>query len=236
MISEIYVGTAEIDETYFEVYYSYGFTDQMCEKLLEGDEMKSITSEIISEKLLAIFGKTNTFRFSEEEIKNSVKEEIRRVANEERVELSGEVLDSLTDYTMDISGISVMLRFDTPAQYRTAVYDLDKGNMDFVNTFLGSLAKISFPIFPVFICVLYLVIVGIMAILGRKKDIAIPVADTAIYPSLSIFAFSIGEIFMPGTSEVTDYIFRYVFLISGLGVIFGAGLLVFYRYLDNKRA
>ena len=137
---------------------------------------------------------------------------------------------------MDISGISVMLRFDTPAQYRTAVYDLDKGNMDFVNTFLGSLAKISFPIFPVFICVLYLVIVGIMAILGRKKDIAIPVADTAIYPSLSIFAFSIGEIFMPGTSEVTDYIFRYVFLISGLGVIFGAGLLVFYRYLDNKRA
>ena len=83
--------------------------------------------------------------------------------------------------------------------------------------------------------VLYLGSLVILVFLSNRFDVSFSIANTAIYPSLAIFAFSIGEIFMPDASVVTDYIFRKVLVVSGAGVILGILLLVIYNHFFNKK-
>lgn len=234
-MTRVYVDDVEIDKQYFDGYYLYDFTEDMCRELLEGEKMKALTSDIMKERLMAIFHNTSKFDYTEEEIKSTIHDEVVRVAKEGGVELKSEGLEAVVDYTCDISGISTMLKFKTPAQYRTAIYDADRESIDYINSFLVTLSKISSPLYAVFMLVLYLGSLVILVFLSNRFDVSFSIANTAIYPSLAIFAFSIGEIFMPDASVVTDYIFRKVLVVSGAGVILGILLLVIYNHFFNKK-
>ena len=234
-MTRVYVDDVEIDKQYFDGYYLYDFTEDMCRELLEGEKMKALTSDIMKERLMAIFHNTSKFNYTEEEIKSTIHDEVVRVAKEGGVELKSEELEAVVDYTCDISGISTMLKFKTPAQYRTAIYDADRESIDYINSFLVTLSKISSPLYAVFILVLYLGSLVILVFLSNRFDVSFSIANTAIYPSLAIFAFSIGEIFMPDASVVTDYIFRKVLVVSGAGVVLGILLLVIYNHFFNKK-
>lgn len=230
-MSRVYVDSVEIDTQYFDGYYKYDFTEDMCKNFLEGEEMKKLTSEILTERLLAIFHNTKEFKFTEDGTKDVIRGEIKRVAEENNINLTDEGIEALTNYTCDISGISTMFKFNTPAQYRTAIYDADRESIDYINKFLIGLSKVSSPLFPMFMLLLYMISVAILIFLGYKLDLSMPVANTSLYPSIAIFAFSIGEIFMPDASVVTDYLFRKVLLVSGAGIVFGIMVMIIYKYL-----
>ena len=232
-MTKVYVNSVKIDEKYFDGYKLYDFTDDMCRDLLEGERMKSLTAEVMKDRFMAIFHNTSSFSFTFEDSKSVIREEIERVS-EGKAEVSEKGMDALVDYTADISGISTMYKFNTPAQYRTSIYDADRESIDFVNRFLLGLSKVSSPLFPLFMLLLYVLAVAMLIFLGEKYDISFSVANTAIYPSIAIFAFSLGEIFMPDASVVTDFIFKRILFISGAGILFGITILVVYRYLFVK--
>ena len=233
-LTKVYVNSVEIDTQYFDGLKLYGFTDEMCRKLLEGDTIKNITSDVMRDRFKAIFHNTEEFEISYDEVRSVVEKEIKKVADEGGLELKEKELKALTDYTCDISGISTMYKFNTPAEYRSSIYDADRDSIDFVNRFLVTLSKISSPLFSGFILILYLATIVIMIYLESRKRIVLPVANTALYPSIAIFSFSIGEIFMPDASKVTDFVFRNILFVSAAGIIFGVLLFAICRLFLSK--
>ena len=233
-MTRVYVDSVEIDTQYFDGLKLYGFTDDMCRNLLEGEEMKTLTADVMRDRFKAIFHDTKNFDVSYDEARTIVEKEILRVAGEGNLELEEKEIRALVDYTCDISGISTMYKFNTPAEYRTSIYDADRESIDFVNRFLLVLSKISSPVFAGFILLLYLSAVCVMIYLENKRKIILPAANTALYPSIAIFAFSIGEIFMPDASKVTDYVFRNILYVSAAGIVFGILLLVICKYIIGK--
>lgn len=235
-LTRVYVDSVEIDTQYFENLKIYGFTDEMCKNLLEGESLRNLTADVMRDRFKAIFHDTKDFEISYEEAKSIVREEIKRVAEEGGLRLEENEKRALTDYTCDISGISTMYKFNTPAEYRSSIYDADRNSINFVNQFLTGLSKVSSPVFSVFILCLYLTSVGIMMFMVEKKGVVLPAANTAFYPSIAIFAFSLGEIFMPDASKVTDYVFRNIFMVSAAGIVFGVLLLLMCRSFLGKGA
>lgn len=233
-MTRVYVDSVEIDTQYFDGLKLYGFTDDMCRSLLEGDEIKTLTADVMRDRFNAIFHNTNNFDVSYDEARSIIEKEILRVAGEGKIDLEEKEIKALVDYTCDISGISTMYKFNTPAEYRTSIYDADRESIDFVNKFLLALSKISSPFFASFILLLYLSAVCVMIYLENKRKIILPAANTALYPSIAILAFSIGEIFMPDASKVTDYIFRNIFCVSVAGIVFGILLLVICKFIIGK--
>ena len=233
-MTRVYVDSVEIDTQYFDGLKLYGFTDDMCRSLLEGDEIKTLTADVMRDRFNAIFHNTKDFDVSYDEARAVVEKEILRVAGEGKLDLEEKEIKALVDYTCDISGISTMYKFNTPAEYRTSIYDADRESIDFVNKFLLALSKISSPLFASFILLLYLSAVCVMIYLENKRKIILPAANTALYPSIAILAFSIGEIFMPDASKVTDYIFINILCVSAAGIVFGILLLVICKFIIGK--
>ena len=233
-MTRVYVDSVEIDTQYFDGLKLYGFTDDMCRSLLEGDEIKTLTADVMRDRFNAIFHNTKDFDVSYDEARAIVEKEILRVAGEGKIDLEEKEIKALVDYTCDISGISTMYKFNTPAEYRTSIYDADRESIDFVNKFLLALSKISSPLFASFILLLYLSAICVMIYLENKRNIILPAANTALYPSIAILAFSIGEIFMPDASKVTDYIFRNILCVSAAGIVFGILLLVICKFIIGK--
>ena len=233
-MTRVYVDSVEIDTQYFDGLKLYGFTDDMCRSLLEGDEIKTLTADVMRDRFNAIFHNTKDFDVSYDEARAVVEKEILRVAGEGKLDLEEKEIKALVDYTCDISGISTMYKFNTPAEYRTSIYDVDRESIDFVNKFLLALSKISSPLFASFILLLYLSAVCVMIYLENKRKIILPAANTALYPSIAILAFSIGEIFMPDASKVTDYIFINILCVSAAGIVFGILLLVICKFIIGK--
>lgn len=234
-LTRVYVDSVEIDTQYFDNLKIYGFTDEMCKNLLEGESLKNLTADVMRDRFKAIFHNTDAFEISYEDAEEVIEKEIERVVEEGGLVLKKGERGALTAYICDISGISTMFKFNTPAEYRTSINDADRGTIDFVNHFLIILSKLSSLVFSGFILLLYLSTICVTIYLENRKQIILPVANTALYPSIAILAFSLGEIFMPDASKVTDYVFRNIVFISAMGAVFGVLLLMVCKVLIGNR-
>ena len=219
-----------VDEKYYEHYYEYGLNEDQCRELLEGEEIKYLTADVMTERLRAIFKNIRRYNISFDEAKSKIKEEIRRVAGEGMDETS---LNALTDYTSDISGISTMFWYDTPDQYRTAIFDASKGDAEMSNSLLSALATLSSLPFIVITFLMFVTILGFLYFFD-KKDRKSSFLNITLYPSLAVLGFSIGEVFMPDASAITDYIFRTLSVSSLIGVFLGILIFILIYFLEKR--
>ena len=229
-LTHSFVEGKEVDEKYYEHYYEYGFTKDQCVSLLEGEGIKYLTADIMTERLRAIFRNTKSYSITLDEAKSSIREEVVKVMGEGMDETS---LSAVTDYTADISGISTMFWYDTPDQYRTAIFDASKTDAEMSNSLLHTLATLSSPMFMVLILLMFLSILVLLYFFdkGNRK---LSFLNIALYPALAVLGFSIGEVFMPDASEVTDYIFRLVAASSIIGILFGIVIFVLVWLMEDR--
>ena len=230
-----FVDNVEVDEKYFEHLMDYGFDEDMCRELLEGDEIRHLTADILTDRLRAVFKNTKSYELSFDESKELVKGYVKGVADNHSLKLEDKELNILTSYTCDISGISTMFLYDTPAKYRTAVFDVDKADIEAGNSLLQLLAFLTSPVFVVMNIVMYFIIIILLLVLGNKISLTMPIANTSLYPSIAILGFSFGEVFMMNANAVTDYIFRLLMISSGTGIIFGILLFFAVRFITSEQ-
>lgn len=229
-----FVDSKEVDESYYEHYLEYGFTNESCRELLEGEEIKHLTADVMVERLRAIFKNTHSYKTSLDEAKERIRAELIRVKEAQGLEMDETSLETLVDYTADISGISTMFWYDTPAEYRTAVFDASKSDTELSNSLLSTLATLSSPLFMLLIFAMFIVILALLWFFDKKEK-RVSFLNMTLYPALAVLGFSIGEVFMPDASAVTDYVFRLLALSSLIGIVFGVFMYIMIRLLEQRK-
>ena len=228
-----FVESRTVDEKYYEHYLEYGFTNESCKKLLEGKEIKYLTADIMTERMRAVFRGTKSYKISLEEAKSRIRKALVGVIDEQGLELDDTSITTLVDYTADISGISTMFWYDTPSEYRTAIFDASKGNTEMSNSLLETLALLSSPFFILIIFVMFIIVMVILYFLDtREKKFSF--LNVTLYPSLALLGFSIGEIFMPDAPAITDYVFRLIIISSIVGIVLGVGIFFLVKLLEGR--
>ena len=228
-----FVESKTVDEKYYEHYIEYGFSEDSCKRILEGEEIKYLTADVMVERMRAIFRDTKSYKISLDEAKESIRKILFDAAAEQGLELDDNALSALVDYTADISGISTMFWYDTPAEYRTAIFDTSKEDAEMSNSLLSILATLSSPLFMILLLVMFIIIMVILYFLDtREKKFSF--LNVTLYPSLALLGFSIGEIFMPDAPAITDYVFRLISISSIIGVLFGVGIFFLIRLLESR--
>lgn len=229
-----FIDSKEVETEYHEHYLEYGFSEDSCRKILEGDKLKHLTADIMAERLLVIFRGRERYTISREEAEDVIREELLSVSREQGLEVDEISITTLVDYTADISGISTMFLYDTPAEYRTAVFDTSKSDIEATSSLLSFLSTISSFWFILLIFLMYMTVLTILYFLD-KGDKVLSFLNTSLYPSLAVTGFSIGEIFLPDSSELTDYIFRLLTFSGIIGAGFGVGLYFLIKFLEKGR-
>lgn len=228
-----FVESRTVDEKYYEHYLEYGFTNESCKKLLEGKEIKYLTADIMTERMRAVFRGTKSYKISLEEAKSRIRKALVGVIDEQGLELDDTSITTLVDYTADISGISTMFWYDTPSEYRTAIFDASKGNTEMSNSLLETLALLSSPFFILIIFIMFIIVMVILYFLDtREKKFSF--LNVTLYPSLALLGFSIGEIFMPDAPAITDYVFRLIIISSIIGIVLGVGIFFLVKLLEGR--
>lgn len=228
-----FVESRTVDEKYYEHYLEYGFTNESCKKLLEGKEIKYLTADIMTERMRAVFRGTKSYKISLEEAKSRIRKALVGVIDEQGLELDDTSITTLVDYTADISGISTMFWYDTPSEYRTAIFDASKGNTEMSNSLLETLSLLSSPFFILIIFIMFIIVMVILYFLDtREKKFSF--LNVTLYPSLALLGFSIGEIFMPDAPAITDYVFRLIIISSIIGIVLGVGIFFLVKLLEGR--
>lgn len=238
-ISKKYIDNINIEESsYFENYMDYGFTEQMCKELLMSDSVKKIAARVMTERLNAIFNYSEKYTVTLSECMQAVQDKLIAINEQYELELSYEDISVLTSYTCDVSGITSMFVYDSPAAYRKSLLSVtqeDRENYRRYDNALQALSKVASLKFCLLLFVMYIICVIIACILMEEEE-KIPglVCDTVIYSSVFAFAVSLAAYFA--------YMERspIVRVISGVAAVTGVsgillGIIVFVCISKNWR-
>ena len=229
-MTRVFADSVEVDTEYYENYKIYGFTDEMCRELLEGDKIKGLTADVLTDRFLAIFKNTSSYSLTLDECKERIRGYIKETAG--GLELDETKVNALADYTCDISGISTMFIYNTPDEYRTSIFEADREKIEGSDNFLKFLSTLASPVLWGIMLLFYIVTLVMIYVLD-KGVFSMHSANTALYPSVAVLGFSIGEIFMPDASVVTDYIFRLLMITSVGGTVVGLIMYFIIRFLKE---
>lgn len=229
-LTNSYVSAVEIDEQYFVRYYEEGFTKDMCQSLFRDNNFRDVVSNVMSDRLSVIFDYRDYYIYPIEYCYNSITTIITDYNNNYGLNLDAKTIESLVKYTCDVSGISSMFIYDTPASYRDAIFEADASSYDGYNSIFEVIAVLSSLKLVISLGVMYFICLIILFILSFDGKEALPqtIADTIIVPSLICVGISLGEIcVITSTNEIQDYVFGHLLKISLLFLVIGIVLYVF---------
>lgn len=229
-----YVDSVTINDTYYDNYIIAGFSSEQANELLTGREIKMIVSEVMTEQFSALFSDSDTYVYEREDCENDIRNLITEYSGKNDIPLSDAQLSSLTTYTMDISGISGMYSYESPAAYRESIYD--KTTVEEYNSVFEVVKTLTSPNFIIITAVLFVVSVVITLFIGTKGESLKKVCDTIIYPSFLIMGVSLGYIFGASNGDVlTEYVFKMVFIGALICFILGLCPLVIITLYHRKK-
>ena len=225
-ISYAYVSSVDIDSHYSKNYYDYGFTEEICANFINSKEIYSVVAECMTERLLCIFKNADTYMHDKEYYESLVLEKLRKIDSEYGINLTPEQTNSLTAYTCDIIGVSSIFIYDSPAAYRTATFDDNKGNFESYNKLFILLAEISKIKYAIAVCVMYVICLVVLTITAHDNDkLHFILGDTAIMPGILLLALSVGQLVRNDITAVVKQVNKLSLLLSAIMIAIG-GLII----------
>lgn len=223
-----YVDAVQLDDTYFDNYIAAGFTNEQCYELLSGQEIKDCVAKVMYEQVSALFANSSTYTYDKETCYTEVKDIIFSYVSKNNIKLASEnSVDSLTNYTLDISGISAMYFYDSPAAYRQSIYSKESSAINDITDSFAVIAVLSSPVFIVTISVFLFICILIMAFIGTTKDTIWKIFNTFAYPALFIVGISLGYLFGASNNNILSrYVFSLFLMSSVLGLTI-SGVMLF---------
>lgn len=222
-LAKCYVSSNEISRDYVLYFKDVGVSEDLAMEFLTSDEFRDIVVDVMTDKMIVLFRHKDTYSVTRETCEDTLYQVLDAFLREHQITLEPKDLISLKDYTMNMSGLSAMFVYNTPAAYRTSLFDDGSEYADLNNTF-QILSEIASPVIPVVVFFMYIICVVLLFVfMWRYKEI-IPykAADTAIIPSIILLAFCFGELFcMKEPSTIQTYIFKTGIWLSLAGIIFG---------------
>ena len=219
-----YIANQNIPEDYYEAYQKRGFSKDQYEELLNGTEVRDLTAQVLSERLMGIFHYDSQYRFNQNTCSERIKEAIKKLSDKYGIILSDKDINSLSSYTMDICGISTMLLYDTPAAYRTALFDANSDDFKAIDSTLSVISKLDNILYPIVLCIMHIICIVYLCIVYKQdyNDLKYHVCSTMILPALFILAFSAGELFCIKTTSVTGIFLAKIGFFAGMvGIMIG---------------
>lgn len=213
-----YVDAVQLNETYFDNYIDAGFSEIQCSDLLSGQGMKDCVAKVMCEQVSALFSNSDAYTYDEDMCYEEVKGIISEYVFKNKIKLvSDDKIDTLTDYTMDISGISAMYIYGSPAAYRQSIYNRQSGKINDITNAFTFIAILSSPVFIITISLFLIICILIMSFVGNRENETIwKIINTFAYPALFIIGISLGYIFGASNNNIlSKYVFS-LFLISSL--------------------
>lgn len=232
-LCEKYVRQAEINTQYYDTYMEYGMTKQDCEDFLTGDGMYELTASVMTQRLTAIFKNNDSFYLSKDDCEKQIETFLQAYGVDESC------LSRLVSYTCDISGISSMFAYNTPAAYRQSIFEYseNKEQIEDATVLIEAVSFLCSPLFPLCLGIMYLICVIIVFFMTRyeKGNVVKTILSTIFSPAICLSGLCLGCILgLPKQSIVVYYVLKVV-LFTQIGFIFIGG--VFYiLFLDTPHA
>jgi len=220
----------EVGDDYMDHFEEYDISNKLANQLISSNEVKEVLSAVLSERLYSLFHNLSSYSVSYEECESKVSEFVR----EECEELSEEDIEAVTDYILDLSGVSILFIKDNPSDYKAYLFNSDSEDYEQIEALLNVIPLLSSAAFPFTLLGMYLFTIIILIVIGKRAVLGSTLANTSLYPSLALSGFALGEVLAGGTSEVVDYIFRIVLLFGVMGIVFGVVTFLISRKLVVK--
>ena len=215
-----YITEAELNTEYFENYENVGFTKDDCYRFLKSEEVTGVLCDVMTDRVDALFHNTENYIHTEDECYDRIRNALDNYCIKNGITLKDGKLNTLTKYTLDISGITAMFVYDSPAVYRTSIFEAEEGGKaEEYEASFKALASLTKPAIPAMFAIMYIISVVIMCILGGDL---FKVANTILYPSFLASGISLGYVFGASNGAVlSDYVFKSLLFSSGMCFIFG---------------
>lgn len=221
-LTKQYIDDVTISDTYFENYTDAGFSENNCREFLQSDTIKDMLANVMAERIYSIFDYDAEYSYTYDECYEVTYDVLSDFVADNNISLSGTKLETLTSYTLDITGATTMLNYDTPAAYKTAVFEADAEEFQTIDESLDLISALLKPKYPVICLIIYLIFVALLFISDKKgKDnLFLSVADTAIIPSLAVLVMSIIGL-IGNDAVLSSYIFKYLIVTGVCGLLLG---------------
>lgn len=224
---EKYISEIEVTDTYFENYKDAGFTEEQCYEFLGSDDIMDLTASVMSERIYSLFSYDAEYTHSADDCYDIIYDALSNYSDSNNIGLSNAKLSSLTSFTLNISGIQTMITYDTPAAYRTAIFEADEDDYAVINDSIKLISSLLSPGFSVFFLIMYLIGIVCMVLIYRKNPgkigkqaFAFKVCNSALIPSLAIIVLSVVGLFNI-SSTLSGYIFIILLIVSVIGALIG---------------
>lgn len=219
-----YVRSVTLNEDYFGNYEEAGFTEEETQNLLTDDGMYNIMSNVMSDRMLALFRYTDSYETSLDDCKEKIRGILEKY--NENGAVSESKISTLTDYTCDISGISAMFVYDTPLAYRESLFDTSGTENVITDTkILEGISRLSSWYFLLTVGLMYLFVLIILFFIKSREeagDMHTVIANTSLYPAFMLLGISIGELLgIQDTPIVTDFVFTHLLIVCIVGILWG---------------
>lgn len=192
--------TPEVISTFEEI----GLTQEDVNNIFSG-KVANITAKVMGDQLSVDFHYADHYQYTQDEITDEIRACVESYENP----------DVITTYVMNMTGLTSMLTYKTPAAYRKKLSEQIDGNVDRI--LQGISVLISIP----FICsivgmnlILSLLIVFLMD--TRDKYF---ISNIYIRPTIILLAFSMGEIIcFKKQMFFTNYICKTAAVVSSIAL------------------
>lgn len=232
-----YIDGVEVSTEYSEFYLESGLTEEMYQEIFSSKEMKDIIADVMYDRLSALVKNTDVYEHSKAECDERVRSVVEDVCNAHSLSLSEKKISSLTSYTSDISGITAMFIYNTPEMYRSSIFE-QAGGTEQNASFFQVAATLSNPAFPVCLAVAYVTLAALIWFLAgkeRREGLPFLYADTILYPSFIVIAFSFGELFGIRNTEIIIRYLSKIALTAGI-ISMTVGILALVFIITARKA
>lgn len=228
-----YVNSTKIDTQYFDNFLDAGFSEEECYEFLGGEEIKGLVSDVMCERIYALFKDSSSYKITSEYCEDKVRSMLKNTGKS----LSDKKLDVLTKYTLDISGITAMFIYDSPAAYRYSIYNDDSTKIGEYDSVFSVISTLSSPVFVFTLILMYAISLVLMFAVGTlNTDTLLLGCNTITYPSFLFIGISAGYLLGEGRANVTTaYVFTCLLIASAVCFIAGCLLFTLIYFTGKKR-
>lgn len=220
----------QINTAFLGPYIDAGFTEDESMTFITGDELKNFVAKVMSDRYYSIFHDVREFTYDMENGKEEISEILLKEIEKLGITIPDISFMELTDYTMDITGVSTMLASSTPEMYINYIFNLNNQTEDTVLGLSGISSVISFITVVIFFA-MYVISFVILCLLSKDVEkMPYYLSNTMFCPSVFILGLSIGEVFGFETDIIAKYIFEIGILVGILGILGSIAILFFAKH------
>lgn len=235
-----FVSGVDIEKSYYNNYTDYGFTSEICDTFFTDDRMINIVSDVMADKMYVLYKYADNYSYKREECQEDVRCLVAEYAETYNLSLDDAAINTITAMTCDITGITQMYVYDSPAAYRDSIFNSDPekyASFDSILKGIAALSKIEIAIAFMFMYVVCLIILVVLYLYKNKdyQKLGIILGDTSLIPALVLLGFSLGKIAIsPDSTGIQNYIFGVLSKVSIIFVLVGFCLLVSVLFIGKK--